>query len=108
MKLKTYSIFTAFLLLAVLLVACSQGNASQKPEISLIGKTELPTTGVPTSTEAAPTEEVEESQNVIENTPLPQVEEPRPTPRTGLAATDPISVNLASGKPTLVEFFAFW
>ncbi|HEY4665685.1 MAG TPA: hypothetical protein VIH26_00145 [Anaerolineales bacterium] len=28
--------------------------------------------------------------------------------RTELAATDPATVNLASGKPTLVEFFAFW
>jgi len=31
-----------------------------------------------------------------------------PTIRTELAATDPTTVNLASGKPTLVEFFAFW
>jgi len=30
------------------------------------------------------------------------------TIRTELAATDPATVNLASGKPTLVEFFAFW
>jgi hypothetical protein len=28
--------------------------------------------------------------------------------RTELAATDPATVNLASGKPTLVDFFAFW
>jgi hypothetical protein len=31
-----------------------------------------------------------------------------PTARAGLEATDPTGVNLASGKPTLVEFFAFW
>jgi hypothetical protein len=31
-----------------------------------------------------------------------------PTIRTELAATDPATVNLASGQPTLVEFFAFW
>ena len=31
-----------------------------------------------------------------------------PTIRTALAATDPATVNLASGKPTLVDFFAFW
>jgi hypothetical protein len=31
-----------------------------------------------------------------------------PTVRPGLEATDPESVNLASGKPTLLEFFAFW
>jgi len=31
-----------------------------------------------------------------------------PTARAGLEATDPTGVNLASGKPTLAEFFAFW
>ena len=31
-----------------------------------------------------------------------------PTARAGLEATDPTSVILASGKPALVEFFAFW
>jgi hypothetical protein len=31
-----------------------------------------------------------------------------PTARPGLQATDPTTVNLASGKPTLLEFFAFW
>jgi hypothetical protein len=33
---------------------------------------------------------------------------PTPTARKGLHATDPESVVLASGKPMLVEFFAFW
>jgi hypothetical protein len=28
--------------------------------------------------------------------------------RTGLAATNPANVNLATGTPKLVEFFAFW
>jgi hypothetical protein len=31
-----------------------------------------------------------------------------PAVKTGLEATDPNAVNLASGNPTLVEFFAFW
>lgn len=31
-----------------------------------------------------------------------------PTVRPELEATDPESVGLASGKPTLLEFFAFW
>jgi hypothetical protein len=34
--------------------------------------------------------------------------EPTPTLRVGLEATDPGAVQLASGEPTLVEFFAFW
>lgn len=28
--------------------------------------------------------------------------------RQGLAATNPATVNLSNGSPTLVEFFAFW
>ncbi len=32
----------------------------------------------------------------------------KPTPRPELSATDPSTVNLASGKPVLLEFFAFW
>jgi ABC-type transport system substrate-binding protein len=28
--------------------------------------------------------------------------------RTALEATDPTTVSLANGQPTLVEFFAFW
>jgi hypothetical protein len=31
-----------------------------------------------------------------------------PTARRGLEATDPTTVQLASGRPLLVEFFAFW
>lgn len=31
-----------------------------------------------------------------------------PTPRSGLEATDPGGVKLASGRVQLVEFFAFW
>lgn len=56
---------------------------------------------------------VEEEQK-IEPVPLPTEEvvapptsEP-PVVKTGLEATDPTTVVLASGKPTLVEFFAFW
>lgn len=31
-----------------------------------------------------------------------------PSPKSSLAATDPSSVDLSSGSPQLVEFFAFW
>jgi hypothetical protein len=33
---------------------------------------------------------------------------PSPTARRGLEATDPTTVSLDGGRPTLVEFFAFW
>lgn len=46
--------------------------------------------------EANPTEEVVFVEAAI------------PTPKTGLASTDPSTVNLASGEPQLVELFAFW
>jgi hypothetical protein len=36
------------------------------------------------------------------------VEEEKPEPRTELMATNPESVQLGSGRVTLVEFFAFW
>jgi hypothetical protein len=56
---------------------------------------------------------VEEEQK-IETAPLPTevviappASEP-PVAKTGLEATDPTTVVFASGKPTLVEFFAFW
>jgi hypothetical protein len=32
----------------------------------------------------------------------------QPTPRPELIATDPSTVNLASGSPQVLEFFAFW
>lgn len=38
----------------------------------------------------------------------PPEPEPLRTPRPGLEATDPASVELASGRVQLVEFFAFW
>jgi hypothetical protein len=34
--------------------------------------------------------------------------EPKAAPRAGLAATDPNSVQIGSGDPLLIEFFAFW
>lgn len=39
---------------------------------------------------------------------LPPTAGPTPTVRPGMEATDPTTVVLASGEPTLVEFFAFW
>ena len=44
----------------------------------------------------------------VPTTQVEQTQPAAPTIRTELAATDPATVNLASGQPTLVEFFAFW
>lgn len=40
--------------------------------------------------------------------PLPTLLAPTPTVRPGMEATDPTTVSLSPGDPTLVEFFAFW
>ncbi|MBM3121303.1 MAG: hypothetical protein FJZ97_03845 [Chloroflexi bacterium] len=60
---------------------------------------------VPQATQAAPPQ-----ARTAEPSPLPAepAAAPTPTARAGLEATDPTSVTLASGKPALVEFFAFW
>ncbi len=71
----------------------------------MVSESATPTLGV-TDQEA----EIPSPSPEIVNTPTlePQPEEAVATPRSELTATDPTGVNLASGKPTLVEFFAFW
>jgi hypothetical protein len=104
---REFASISLLLLLGFFLSACS-GGATQ---------VFIP----PTATDVVqvdqePTEEIVVDQAtdtpVVEDTPELKIlatEEPRiPTRKTALVATDPESVNLASGKPTLVEFFAFW
>ena len=62
--------------------------------------------------EGAPVVNVEVSEGE-DTAPAPVLPESvpadvRPTPRPELSATEPSTVNLASGKPVLLEFFAFW
>jgi hypothetical protein len=47
-------------------------------------------------------------ESVGEHTQPTETTSVKPTPRAGLVATDPSTVNLASGEIQLVEFFAFW
>lgn len=58
--------------------------------------------GALTEPTAAPTEEPSPAPA------LPPTVGPIPTVRPGMEATDPTTVVLAAGDPTLVEFFAFW
>lgn len=44
---------------------------------------------------------------IIAGYPQPEQISP-PPPKSGLEATDPSTVDLSSGSPQLVEFFAFW
>lgn len=68
----------------------------------------------PTPTESIDPVETATATSVPSETPMEQAEpaqiptEPKPVPRAGLAATDPNSVQIGSGEPLLIEFFAFW
>jgi hypothetical protein len=75
--------------------------------------TALPTTEQALATTPPPLEAAVQTSTVtskpqITATDMPSVEEILATPREELTATDPTTVSLVSGKPTLVEFFAFW
>lgn len=74
----------------------------------------MPSNGVPDAGEQqvasptpTPTRVTEDMQDNGEPQ-APPAPSATPTVRPGLEATDPASVDLASGKPTLLEFFAFW
>ncbi len=59
----------------------------------------------------APVENVEVSEGDVASVPVPPESASagaKPTPRSELSATEPSTVNLASGRPMLLEFFAFW
>ncbi len=91
-------------LAALVLIGCSPGLASPPPSTQV--QQPPPDTATPLPlvppTEAAPSPIVTPSEASL------APPEPTPTVRKGLHATDPGSVVLASGKPQLVEFFAFW
>jgi hypothetical protein len=93
--------------LSILVSACT-GAATQ---------VDLPPTATSTSVvEPVPTQEIAVDaatdapalEPTEEEVVVPTEEPIKPELKTALVATDPGSVNLASGTPTLVEFFAFW
>ena len=97
----TITLLSAVLLLALALGACSSASESVPTPTSMPATAEQETDDTP-----VPTQEQSAAQE-----PEPQIDEPaevKPTPKSGLVATDPTTVNLASGEPKLVEFFAFW
>lgn len=97
-----------FLLLgltAAVLGACAAPSATAAPA----GVGESPAPALAATTDAAPVGDASDPTSAsLEGTPA-STEAPAPKPvRTELEATDPTTVSLASGRPTLVEFFAFW
>jgi len=123
-----------FLLGLLMLVACSTGESptveSTATDSADVAPTEVPTEVVPTEAEqeivATPSDQPEEEEAVIETEVYPAPGYPAPTQatgfepypspeqesappvKTGLEASDPSTVVLATGKPQLIEFFAFW
>lgn len=83
---------------AALLAACATGTPATSD-------TAVPVTAVlPTE---APAVSPSASAVIAETSAPTEAPTPRPV-KTALEATDPTTVVLASGRPTLVEFFAFW
>ena len=56
---------------------------------------------------ADPTPDTGDSQAQDSGEKITDIDAP-PPPKTSLVASDPLSVDLSSGDPKLVEFFAFW
>lgn len=82
--------------------------APSAPTLPAVMETsELPSAAPPTSEALLPT-----AVPAAASTLAPTAELPPPPPTRSadspMEATDPQTVNLAAGKPTLVEFFAFW
>jgi hypothetical protein len=88
-------IVTAFALLGLLLAACQP---------ALVPGPTVAATPPPSGAVASQPVEVTSSAGTLAATASTTA---RP-PRTALEATDPGTVSLANGRPTLVEFFAFW
>ena len=92
-------LFLRLILLAVFLAACAPAKATvspTQPEDVAASATPAPTLDAPAQGTEVPTE-------ALESTPLPVATSRGPE----LHATDPTTVNLASGGLQLVEFFRF-
>lgn len=90
-----------FLIIPIVLAGCQGG----------ISATETAPPVVEESTQGSPSVTESQEKPTIDPATTPAAEpslDVVPTAREGLEATDPSTVVLASGKPTLVEFFAFW
>ncbi len=107
MKRKANFIVLGVVILAGLLLAACTGS-SQQVDRDPYADTQPLQQDVDTD---APVENVEVSEGDVAPIPVPPESAPadaKPTPRPELSATEPLTVNLASGRPMLLEFFAFW
>jgi hypothetical protein len=106
-KVARYKLFLLLTLTGIFLTACS-GSKTQSP-------------GVDSDVVQEQVKEIDQPQQEVIDQLLTESSDAEPTPieveptdeidrapRAGLEASDPTAVSIASGKPTLVEFFAFW
>jgi len=98
------TVYRSLLVLAFGLAACGAPGAAQDPQAAApTQRVDSPAPSQPATAAGAPTESappVEAATGAPTAPPAPVKDEFTPT--------DPASVNLAAGKPQLVEFFAFW
>jgi hypothetical protein len=111
-----YQVILLVFIAAMLLPSCTNGTLSAVETISPTAQDTIPTGENPldllsqSESEIAPTPTRIANQDPTEsvlNTPSSD-RVPLPTVRSDIEATDPKLVELASGKPQLIEFFAFW
>jgi hypothetical protein len=107
---STFYVVLIFSMMGVLFSACTSDLGTEK-QVDPTLTTEVFLSQDDT-TEKAPSSEAEdillEVTSVPENITDPTIVVEVIKPKTGLEATDPATVDLASGDIQLVEFFAFW
>lgn len=103
--MRSHRLLFTMVVAALLLAACGQGAPAP--------------TETPTSLPASPTEALPPTQAPTQTIAEPEAPTASPEPTSDglgpipegpsqLRASNPTNVELAAGKPTLVEFFAFW
>ncbi len=109
MKRKANFIVLGFVVITGLLLAACTSTSQQvdrdDPSADIASQQQEADEGAPVGNV-----EVSEGEEAAPAPVLPEsaAVDVRPTPRPELSATDPSTVNLVSGKPVLLEFFAFW
>lgn len=107
MRRKANFIVLGIVVLTGLLLAACTGASQQvdreDPSVDIAAQQQEVDEGAP-----AGNAEVLEGEDAAPTPPVSAPADPKPTPRPELSTTEPSTVNLASGKPVLLEFFAFW
>jgi hypothetical protein len=105
------TLLTLGLLVAFVLAACTPTAPAPPPAPTTAVEPAAPAQDPAPEAEAEPPTAVPVAEEAPPAESEAPVEEPAVvvTPRgNDLEATDPNTVNLASGEPQLIEFFAFW